>query len=282
MKIEVKTTFQNAYNYLLSAELDEIEIQQLWKKYMIEPYWTDLTKWAPFDQDFKKPPHIKMLTQLKQQLSILSDISIDDLFHKFTNISKLLPSDDNETMLVVLYPLCDSDKSVKEKQNGVVGTSVFGNVIIRINPLADDYQKWIPFVFAHEYHHNIWGHNWFVLRKGQGYEGTFLEYMVTEGQADLFAESLFPELIPQWNRPYSNETEVILWDQIKPILFSTDQQIHSVYMFGDQNKGLPWCMGYSFGRIIVADYLKENAGISFSELLNIPARNIFEASRFNK
>lgn len=136
-------------------------------------------------------------------------------------------------------------------------------------------------MFAHEYHHNIWGHNWFVIRRGQGYEGTFLEYMITEGQADLFAERLFPDLIPQWNRPFDSETETTLWDRVKPVLFSKDQQIHSAYMFGNENEGLSWCMGYSFGRTIVADYLQKNPNISFSELIDVPAKKIFEASRFN-
>lgn len=281
MNIKIITTFESAEDYLLSAEQNDTEIQELWQKYMIEPYWADIAKWAPFDQSFKKPPCVRKLAELKQQLSMFSNVLTDDLYHEFINITKALPTDDEDTMLVVLYPLCDSDKTVKERQNGVVGTAVFGNIIIRINPLADNYQKWIPFVFAHEYHHNIWGHNWFVLRGGQGYEGTFLEYMITEGQADLFAESLFSDLIPQWNRPFNNETETMLWNRVKPILFSKDQQIHSTYMFGNEKEGLPWCMGYSLGRTIIADYLQKNPNISFSELIEVSAKKIFEASRFN-
>ncbi len=77
----------------------------------------------------------------------------------------------------------------------MVGACVFGNIIININPLAEDYQDWIPYVFAHEYHHSVWGYNWFVIKGGQGLEGSFLEYMLNEGQADAFAESLFPQLL---------------------------------------------------------------------------------------
>lgn len=280
MNIEIITTFENAKDYLYSAEQNDAEVQDLWQKHMIAPYWADITKWAPFDQSFKKPSCVRKLAELRQQLSVFSDISTEDLHNKFISITKALPTDDDDTMLVVLYPLCDSDQSVKERQNGVVGTAVFGNIIIRINPLADNYQKWIPYVFAHEYHHNIWGHNWFVLRGGQGYEGTFLEYMITEGQADLFAESLFPDLIPQWNRPFNNETEAMLWERVKLILFSTDQHIHSTYMFGDEKEGIPWCMGYSFGRTIVADYMQNNPNMTFLELIDVPAKKIFEASRF--
>jgi len=95
----------------------------------------------------------------------------------------------------------------------------------------------------------------------------------------LFAMSLFPNLILQWNQPFDIETEKALWEQIKPILYSTDPTTHSDFMFGSKEKGLPWCLGYSFGRMIVEDFLKKRP-MSFSELLNIPAKQIFEMSRF--
>jgi len=281
MKIRIITAFENLRMFLSAANDGEIELQELWQKYMIEPFWQEITQWAPFDQSFKQPPCVKEIELSEKQLAILSKIDVDAMHSEFTGVACALPLADDDDMLVYLYPLCDSDKTVKERQNGVVGTAVFGNVLIRINPLADNYLKWIPFVFAHEYHHNLWGHNWFILRGGQGVEGTFLESMITEGEADLFAESLFPELIPQWNRPFDSQTEKTLWERIKPVLFNTDPEIHAAYMFGDESKGLPWCMGYSFGKMIVTDYMKKHNNLSFSKLLDIPATQIFEKSRFH-
>ncbi len=282
MDIKIITTFENAEIFLSAAEHETADIQQLWQKYMIEPYWDDIAKWAPFDQSFKKPPCINELAALKEQLPILSKMSLEYLENSFSGIVKALPSgDDNgEPMSVTLYPACDSDGYLKERQNGVVGTVVFGNIIIRINPLANEFLKWIPFVFAHEYHHNVWGHNQFVLRGGKDCDGSFLEYMITEGQADLFAENLFPDLIPQWNLPFNKDTEKILWNRIKPILASADSGIHTAYMFGDEAEDLPWCMGYSFGKMIVADYMKKHSGLSFSDLIDIPAKHIFRETKF--
>jgi len=71
----------------------------------------------------------------------------------------------------------------------------------------------------------------------------------------------------------------MLWERITPILYSTDPKVQETYMFGDKEKGLPWCMGYSFGRIIVEDFLQVQP-LSFLELLHIPAKQIFETSRF--
>ena len=279
MDINIITTFENAEAYLICAKESNAEAGELWTKQMIEPFWSDIAAYAPFDQSFKQPPCINDIEQLEKQLTILSKLDIAKLKDKFTLSINALPSDDDDPMLVALYPLCDSNKIVKERQNGVVGASVFGNMIISINPLAEDWQKWIPFVFAHEYHHNIWGHNWYVIRGGKDLEGTFLEYMITEGQADLFAMNLFPDLVSQWNQPFDVEEEKMLWERIKPILHRKDHETHETYMFGDKEKELPWCVGYSFGRIIIEDFLKKQP-MTFSELLNVPARRIFEMSRF--
>ena len=279
VNIKIVATFENAREYLTHAKINGADANALWTKHMIEPFWGDIAVYAPFDQSFKQPPRITEFGQLEKQLLILSELDVADLKSKFTLVTNALPSGDDDPMLVALYPLCNSNKTVKEWQNGIVGASVFGNMVISINPLADDWQKWIPFVFAHEYHHNIWGHNWYVMRGGKDLDGSFLQYMITEGQADLFAMSLFPDLTPQWNQPFNTDKEEMLWEQIKPILYSTDHKIHEAYMFGDKEKGLPWCMGYSFGRMIVTDYLQKNA-MPFSQLLNIPAKQIFEGSRF--
>jgi len=99
---------------------------------------------------------------------------------------------------------------------------------------------------------------------------------ITEGQVDLFAMSLFPDLIPKWNQPFNNGAETTLWERVKPVLYSTDPEIHA----GDKPKGLPWCLGYSFGRMIVEDYLK-NHPMPLSKLLDILAKHIFESSRFH-
>ena len=130
------------------------------------------------------------------------------------------------------------------------------------------------------YNHKAWGHYWYVLQGGQGACGSLLEHLITEGQADLFSESLFPSLKPQWNQPFDEEMETILWERLKPVLDSTDHNVHVLYTFGNESEGLPWCMGYSFGKAIVADYIANHPNITFPELIKIPHKEIFAGSRF--
>ena len=282
MDTRIEMIIKNAEQYLLSTESNPSNLPELWQKHMIEPFWADISKYAPFDISFMQPSHIQGLDVLKEQIGLLTEVSLDELQTKFMDITKTLPVEDDDPMLVAIYPMCNNNITAKERQNGVVGAGAFGNIILNVNPLANDWQSWIPFVFAHEYHHKVWGHNWYVMREGNGLEGTLLESIINEGQADLFAESLFPNLIPQWNRPFDDATEAMLWNKVKPMLFSTDRKANEVYMFGNEKEGLPWCMGYSFGRAIVADYLLNHSSISFAELINVPAREIYAASRFSQ
>ena len=279
MKVEIITTFKNAEKYLHALEHGNMDLQKAWNKYMIDPLWDEIAKWAPFDQSFRKPGCIKDLSALRKQLPLFSEICLEDLQCKFEEIMKSLPIEDDDPILVALYPLCNDNKMVKERQNGVLGDCVFGNIILKINPLADDYGQWIPYVFAHEYHHKAWGHYWFVLQGGQGVGRTLLDLLVNEGQADLFSESLFPDLKPQWNRSFDEEMEAKLWKRLKPVLNSTDLKVHQLYLFGNENEGIPWCMGYSFGRAIVANYLLNYPDITFSELIKITPKEIFAANR---
>jgi len=280
MEIKILPVFKNAKNYIDEVTQCNSDILSSWQKYMINPFWSDITQWAPFDISYMKPIPIQNIDTLKEQSKILLQLSLEELHSKFIKITTMLPQSDDDPLLVALYPICDSNREVKERQNGVVGSCAFGNIIININPLANNYYDWISYVFAHEYHHCVWGHNWYSIRNGQGLYGNFLEYMLNEGQADLFAESLFPQLHPQWNRFSNSESEEILWEKFKSILFSTDQQIHRKFMFGDKAENLPWCIGYVFGRLIISDYMQKNPNISFIDLINITAIDILNGSRF--
>jgi len=107
-------------------------------------------------------------------------------------------------------------------------------------------------------------------------DGGFYEPMIIEGQADFFAESVFPNLIPQWTRPLGGEPEAALWERLK-----ADPAIHGApSLFGDESRGLPWCMGYSLGRAIVGDYVRKHPNVSCIDLIKTPPVEILNNSRF--
>jgi uncharacterized protein YjaZ len=269
---KIISTFENAKDYIKAVEENKENKQEAWQKYMIDPFWPDLLIYTPKDCDlsFMKPAPVENINALKKQIEILSQLSMEELLSKFEKVTEALPKNcvdpAHALVVVALYPACDSDKGLKKRENGVRGCSPNGNVIIRITPLAPADYHWIPYIFAHEYHHGVFGYNAWV--NGMQLNGAFYEGMIGEGQADAFAESLFPGLVPQWNRPFDRKIEAELWERLK-----ADPS------FAD-SKGAPWCMGYALGRAIIADFLEKNPDISFSALINIPPVDILNGSRF--
>ena len=227
-----------------------------------------------------KSTPIKDVEKLKKQLDIFQEINFEYLETEFTRISNTLLKQDDDAIVIAFYPLDDKNLIVKDHQNGVVGLCVFGNIIININSLAKDYEKWIPYVMAHEYHHSVWGHNWYVLKEDA--KGNLLEYLINEGQADAFARSLYNSLEPKWLDTLTSEQENLLWKKYTLVLDTANRFEHSKYMVGDKSIGLPWCIGYHFGYEIVKSYLNNNPEKSFNDLIDIDSDVIFINSRFYK
>ncbi|WP_026478566.1 DUF2268 domain-containing putative Zn-dependent protease [Alkaliphilus transvaalensis] len=281
MEVKFINTIESVKNYIKEIENGNLNYDELWDEFLIKPYWKELSQWAPYDCSFMKPSPIKDIEKLKEQLEVYQEINFNLLKTEFNKINNALVKEDDDPLVIAFYPLDDLNLTVKERQNGVVGTGIFGNIIININPLANDYEKWIPYVIAHEYHHSVWGHNWYVLRGNV--RGTLLENIISEGQADAFAKSLYGQLEPQWlNKPLTEERENLYWEKYQQVLDSTDRSLHNGYLFGDESIGLPWCIGYYFGYEIVKSFLRNNPQLSFTELIDIEPDMILNNSRFYK
>lgn len=280
MKVKFINTLESSRKYIKAVENGNANFEELWNEYLIEPYWQDISQCAPFDCSFMKPTPIKDVEKLKKQLDIFQEINFECIEAELIHISNVLLKQDDEPIVIAFYPLEDEKSGVKDRQNGVIGSCVFGNIVININPLANDFEKWIPYVMAHEYHHSVWGHNWYVLRGNP--KGTLLEYMINEGQADAFARSLYSSLQPKWLNILTSEQENLYWEKYILALNSTDRKEHSKYMFGDKLTGLPWCTGYHFGYEIVKSYLENYPEKNYNDLIDIGPDDILRNSRFHK
>ena len=67
MKIEILAVYKNLEAYIAEVEKGEQEIEELWKKYAIEPYWSKLCQYAPMDLSDRKPGAIKDIATLKNR-----------------------------------------------------------------------------------------------------------------------------------------------------------------------------------------------------------------------
>lgn len=279
MRLEVILVYENLNSYISELEKQQENYEELWDKYAIQPYWERISQWAPFDMSERKPKPIRDIDKLKQQIKLLKEINISEIKSEFMKVVDALPGYDDDPIVVAIYPLDDGNTIVKERQNGVVGTCVFGNILININPFAQDYFKWIPYVFAHEYHHCIWGSYWYGVRQG-GCTGSLIEAMLTDGQADAFAKSLYPALRPKWISQIPKDIEKELWNKHYSRLLDDTNYDYGKYMFGNDDEGIPWCAGYFFGEKIIGYYKERYKEIGFKNMIEMSAEEIFTKSGY--
>lgn len=270
MIIKVLSCVENLKKY--AASYSESNCEDLWEKLVVEPYWDKLCCYSPIDLSDRKPLCIRDIDALQKQILKFDKLNYIKIEEELTLIANKLPNYDDDPITVMIFPLDDNNEFIKEKQNGVIGTSLFGNIMIQVNPLAKDYDKWIKYVFAHEYHHTVWGNYWFNMH-GNELKNNLLQALVIDGEADSFAMTICEDLKPRWL--YLNNEgmiEKLYLDKYLHHLFETEFDYCSL-MFGDEEKGVCWCGGYAVGYRIVQNFLIKNK-INFSELIEINPMNI--------
>lgn len=270
MKLEYLCTYENLGHYL-----EHIQENGAWEQIMIAPFWRQITQWAPFPVDYMKPKALINKNIIINQITHFKKYDLLTLKLEFEKIVLKLPKADDDPMTIAFYP---SDNCMDE---GVFGTGTWGNIIININPINDNFIKWTPFVFAHEYHHNVLGFYWYCVKEGNETKGNFLEAIINEGQADLFAQSIYPSFSPSWHKGMTDDCEQVVWEKLKNIIYSIAPiEEFAPYMFGNEKLKIPSNAGYYFGYAIVKDYINKHPDVSFSELLQTPHQVIFNESRF--
>ncbi|GLC32622.1 DUF2268 domain-containing protein [Clostridium omnivorum] len=278
MELDIIKVYENLDGYISEMENDPQNYESLWDKYAIKPYWNRISHWAPVDMSDRKPKPIKDISKLKNQIELMKKINIDEIKSKFMKVVNALPNYDDDPITIAIYPLDDENSVVKYRQNGVCGVSVFGNIIININPFAEDYLEWISYVFAHEYHHTVWGNYWHVIHGGR--TGSFIEAMLIDGQADAFAKSLNPTLNPLWISQISKEQESEVWNKYYSKMLNDRDFDYVKYMFGDDKVEIPWCAGYYFGHKIIDCFKKHYPQISVKHMIEMSSEEIFAMSGY--
>lgn len=251
MKVDVKNTYKEIRKYIERVKKGESP-EVCWEEEVIAVYWEKLCCYAPFDLSERKPNAITEIGVLEKQCELLEKLDTNELRMEFERVATILPNYDDDTITVAIFP--GNNTSVNDKQNGVVGTSLFGNMFIQVNPLIQGYEDWIKYVFAHEYHHTVWGNYWFMLHSGE-LENKFIDSLIIDGEADSFAMELYPKLRPQWLFGMSEDEIQCIWeDKYKAVAESTEVDYVS-YMFGSVENEIPWCAGYAVGYMLVQNYL---------------------------
>ncbi|NMA35162.1 MAG: DUF2268 domain-containing protein, partial [Clostridiaceae bacterium] len=187
---------------------------------------------------------------------------------------QLLPPQEPEKA-VCIYP----NLTLGESLHGVVGACLDDNFLIQVNPAVSGWERYIPWVLAHEYHHAVWGYNYYFLKGNRGQD--LLTTIISEGEADSFAKEITQETAPYWTRALTAEQEREQWAALKGYLYCEDSmELHCRFLFGDAKTATPPYTGYTIGFNIIQMYLKARKDISFAELADKDAKEILEASGY--
>lgn len=242
-----------------------------WQETMVAPFWQVLTDGAPFPMDHLKPACALSIEEAEKQLAILEKIDWMQALKHFEKICDQLPKAEEEIVHIAIYP------STTDIPEGLYGTGVWGNIILNINPLNEQFKKWLPFVFAHEYHHSVWGDHWYCQKGGEGLDDSFLQMMLIEGEADAFAMSLFEGFVPSWHEGVKSEEEKKIWQKLEEILDKKlSPDVYASYMFGSEALGIPRNAGYYFGIKLINSYLQKNIDVSMTQLMETAPRDIYK------
>ncbi len=210
---------------------------------------------------------------LKREVELLRSSDLLDVAKKaLSNITSNLPGPDTKIIFMPANPAMH-DLFVKYNlcMNGVTLGS--GKIIIMIDPTFPQWEKTLPMVLAHEYHHSTWiSMNW------KDSDFTLLEYLIFEGRADAFASNLYKGVENPWTTMINREQEGNVWKLIKPeILMKGHDRINKV-MSG--SKDIPVGSGYAIGLHIVKLFKQNNPKYSDREIIDLKPEDILKMSKY--
>ncbi|HEY3391869.1 MAG TPA: DUF2268 domain-containing putative Zn-dependent protease, partial [Lacipirellulaceae bacterium] len=155
--------------------------------------------------------------------------------------------------------------------HGVGGfTAGAGKIWLTVLP-RDDWQDWITYTVAHEYHHSAW-----TARRGE--LSNMADYLIFEGRADSFAQLVDPRQAP-WTNALTPEQENVAWPTIERHLGSTDPRLMQALMFGGAG-GSPRWAGYTIGFHIVQRFLKRHPDWSVRQWTEVSTNELLKQAAY--
>jgi uncharacterized protein YjaZ len=279
LSLKVVSAYRGLADYVSAARPKlPSDWAKLWLEYAIEPYWAE---WAQGQfnetrtrEQLNSP--ITSLDELMAEVECLEHSGIEWLVEEaYQKIAGVLPSPLSERA-VCIYAADPENTWLWE--HGVVGTGIGDNILLQINPFAKDWPVWVPYVLAHEYHHAVWGYNYFVVR-GKAHMD-LLTGLVIDGQADSFAKMLYPELRPLWIDALTPVQEAEQWDKMQDHLTGNDGAAYRRFFFGDERSGTPGHTAYTIGYHIVQAYLAAHPTSTVLDLMDEEAEVILAESGY--
>lgn len=273
----VVAVYEGMSEYVKAARSNpEADLDQLFQKHVNDAYWNECGEGGEYsilgESTFKNP--INDIDGLEKEISSLRSSEIEEIILKaLEQASGLLDGPDTTVCIAALDP---ENANVRENMDGVSGKTLGSGKILMQVSLQKDWEDWVSYIIAHEYHHSVWTSHY--LKTGE--VNDLLNYLVFEGKADSFAALVYPEFVIPWRDALTPEQESEQWRKMKSQLTMTDIGMQQRYMFGD-GRSIPYWSGYTIGFRIVQSYLQNNPGITIADWTTTDAWEILEQSGYS-
>lgn len=174
---------------------------------------------------------------------------------------------------IFIMPISPEDVFPIQNMEGVSGVALDENaVLINIDPTFSEEE--LKYVVAHEYHHTI-------RRENKELRKTLIDSFITEGGADVFARSIYPDKTPPWiQEPLTEESKAIILEGLKENLNTVDNSIYTDFRMGNRVKEIPLWSTYRMGNLIVKSYVDNHPDVSLKEWAQLDAEVILKGSDY--
>lgn len=229
----------------------------------------------------------KEIELIKSKVTSLKDTNIFRQYNQVINESVQLFNDIgydipvNEFRLNIL--LGDPENNILMASEGYSGFGgIPGYILLIVVPNAFNRTR-VKSALAHEFNHNVR----FTYEPFNHGDVSVEDYLVIEGLAEVFAETLYGvEQRGPWVQEYDQEELEYTIEVMKSGREARGFDQVSAYMYGDevareqgyQPVGLSRNAGYTIGYHLVKDYLK-NTGETIAQATLTPSRTLVEESR---
>jgi uncharacterized protein YjaZ len=205
-----------------------------------------------------------------------SIILLDENYEHISNLikesieksAKLLPSGKKT---IYLFPFNPDQSFTISTMNGVAGFATEQLIVLQIAPQKYK-EEMIPYTIAHEYHHTVY------FEKHKAQERDMIDYVLSEGRADSFANLVYPNMNIPWIAEVPQEDVNTIWNWVNERRYSVNEDDYTEMRTG--NRIIPQWSDYRIGYQIMQDFLKDNPGVSIKEWTFMDADEILEKSGF--
>lgn len=144
-----------------------------------------------------------------------------------------------------------------------------------------DWQDWVAYTVAHEYNHAVqMQHVCQPDCRSSTVKADLLYFTISEGLADSFARTLYPDRVAPWTTALTPEQEAAQWRGMQEYLTSLLPADRQRFLFGDGNQ-IPQWTGYTIGFRIVQKYIQSHPQSRPVEWIKLGADQLLAESGYS-